>query len=353
MHVLYYITAHGYGHGVRATAIANKISRSIKITFRTNLPRSFFCEEMSREFDYYNGYFDCGCLQKDSVTVDIKATLDRYKEIALRNATLLESETFWCREQAVDLIVSDVTPFAFEVAHNASIPAIAISNFTWYDIYYEYLDRYPQYRGMVDGMREQYETATCILALSPALEMRYMAKKFTIDLVARAGNRIKSQICHHFNVDPSKKLGLIYAGDFGLENVAWEKLSRFHQWEFLGVYPLENAPSNYHLVTKNEFRYQDLTASADLMITKLGYGAVSECFVHGTPLLYLPREDFAEYPVLEGAVKKWGGGVCLTQEEFYSLKWDYVLENLPSPPNSEFSGGERQCARIIEDLLNT
>ena len=43
--------------------------------------------------------------------------------------------------------------------------------------------------------------------------------------------------------------------------------------------------------------YQDVVAAADLVITKPGYGIVSECVANGTPLLYTSRGRFVEYDV--------------------------------------------------------
>src|SRR5262249_23764997 len=45
------------------------------------------------------------------------------------------------------------------------------------------------------------------------------------------------------------------------------------------------------------FRYQDLVAAADVVVSKPGYGIVSECVANDTPLLYTSRGRFIEYDV--------------------------------------------------------
>jgi hypothetical protein len=67
-------------------------------------------------FEYLPGRFDCGCTQRDSVTVDKRETLHAYIRVAEENAVRLEEEVKFCRALSVDGIVSDITPFAFEVA---------------------------------------------------------------------------------------------------------------------------------------------------------------------------------------------------------------------------------------------
>jgi L-arabinokinase len=71
--------------------------------------------------------------------------------------------------------------------------------------------------------------------------------------------------------------------------------------------------------------YQDLVAAADVVISKPGYGIVSECVANGTPLLYTSRRHFVEYDMFVAEMPhvlrcrhlaqadllagRWGGGV--------------------------------------------
>ncbi len=353
MHIVYFITAHGYGHAVRSAAIANRISPEIKITFRTNIPSSFFHEELSRPFSCVPGEFDCGCIQSSSVTVDMEKTLSAYNAIAKKNSTLLQKELSWCRENRADCIVSDITPFAFEVARNLGIPSVAVSNFTWLDIYQEYAEYYPEYLPLLKQIRIQYSFADLLLALEPSLQMPYFRERKTVPVVGRRGSNVKEQVIKKYGISPRKKLGLIYIGDFGMNGADWERLSEFKDWEFIGLNPLSPGPSNYHIIDKKNFRYQDLTASSDLVISKLGYGVVSECFLNGVPLLYLPRKHFAEYPILEKAVSDWGGGICLTEEQFLSLSWKESLKCITTMDELPVlhSDGAEICASSIERML--
>ena len=45
-------------------------------------------------------------------------------------------------------------------------------------------------------------------------------------------------------------------------------------------------------------RYEDLVAAVDVVVTKPGYGIISECVANDTALLYTSRGDFVEYDVL-------------------------------------------------------
>jgi hypothetical protein len=352
MHVIYYVTSHGYGHAVRTAAIANAFSKNVRITFRTALPEAFFREEVYRSFSYAPAAFDCGCVQTDGLHVDIKKTLALYRTIAEKNSARLESEARWCASQNADVIVSDIVPFAFDVAQKCDVPSVAVANFTWYDIYEDYVQEFTEYKNDLDHIRRQYEGASLLLALEPALAMGYFRKRTAVPPTGRKGRYCRAEIFKKYGFMPGKRLALVYFGPFGITGVDFRRLENFAEWEFLSVCPIDGAPSNCHLISKSDFPYQDLAASADLMVCKLGYGAVAEAMIHGTPLLYLPRGHFAEFPALDTAVRSWGGGYPLSYEAFTALDWRPALAAViergrlkPCP-----SDGAGLCAAAIEKL---
>jgi hypothetical protein len=353
MKILYYLTAHGYGHAVRTSTICNELSENVRLIFRTTIPENFFHEEVKRAFEYLPGQFDCGCIQSDSMTVDKKETLQAYMRLAEQNVVRLEEEVRFCREQRIDGIVSDITPFAFEVARRAGVPSMAVANFTWFDIYEPYVREYPSFAPFLEKIRQQYQMADLLLDLMPSMEMSYFGNRVRIPPVAKPGRNLEGKLKNRLGLGKSRHLALIYVGELGMENIRWKDLEKFRDWDFLGIYPLPGDQANYHLLDKKDFPYEDLVASAEVMVTKIGYGVVSQGLINGIPLIYLPREDFAEFPVLERAVQKWGHGYRLSKEDYYALKWERVLEEVckrgrPKPVPSE---GGRICAREIENLI--
>lgn len=348
VHILYFITSHGYGHGVRSCAICNSFPPEVFVTFRTDLPPGFFEEEVRIRHRVRKGMFDVGCVQSDGVTVDIEKTLSTYQEIEKRNEAALDQEVRWCVDNKVDVIVSDITPFAFEVASRAEIPSVAVSNFSWYDIYAEYLPLFQQYEGMLERMERQYRMADLLLALHPAADMPCFKNRKNVPVVGRKGTSRREEISQVYGFNQKKNLGLIYTGNFGMNRGLWHTLERFTDWEFVGVYPLAGEPSNYHLVSKERFRYEDLSASADVIISKMGYGVFSESLLNGIPLIYLPRKHFAEFPVLDREAQILGFGHCLEPERFLHLQWDGALERTADLKRSPYANeGAGICAEEI------
>ncbi len=319
MHILYYITGHGYGHGVRSCAIINALPPDIRVTIRTSLPETFFAEELHHAYRYYPAVFDCGCVQIDGVLVDIPATLRTYADIALRNEHLLEADADWCRAEGVSLIVTDMAPFPCAVAVRAGIPSIAVGNFSWCDIYEPYLAEVPSFAPVLAGMRAQYASANLLLALDPPNAMSDFPVRIPIPAIGRNGRNRSRELREAYRIPPADRICLIYTGNYGMDSVLWKRLESFTGWTFVGVYPLPGDPANFRCISKSDFSFPDISASADLVLSKLGYGIITECFAEGIPLIYLPRVDFAEYPVLARAVTEWGHGIEVSEEAYYSL----------------------------------
>jgi L-arabinokinase len=181
--------------------------------------------------------------------------------------------------------------------------------------------------------------------------MSYFPRRKSISaMVGRKGRDRRGEIVGRYALNPAKHLGLIYFGHYGVNDVDFGLLQRFPDWEFIGVCELKGNAPNYRRIDKKDFLYQDLVASVDVMVCKPGYGAVSECMLHGTPLVYLPRGDFAEFPALDAAARAWGGGHLLSTEKFLSLEWQPALDAIVAkgPPAAVTTGGAEGCAAAIE-----
>lgn len=363
--ILYYITSHGYGHAVRSAAVCNALgkfardtNRDIHITIKSGVPRNFFEEELTVAHTVIDNVYDVGCLQDDAVSVRVRDTLAAYDDVANRNREILSQEVKWCVDNNIDCIVSDIVPFAFDVADKANIPSVAISNFTWHDIYEPYIKKFSEYKSiyqsMLDDMARQYQKATRVLALDPAMSMNVFddRKKIKIPPVGKEGVNKKNEIYKTFNINPKKYLGLIYVGNFGLNDICYNRLEQLDKWEFVGIYPIDNAPKNYHYVTKDKFSYQDLHASADAIICKLGYGVFSASQLFGVPLIYLARKDFAEYQTLDEAVKKIDCGITIDNDTFKNLSLQNALNYaLEKKFRQTENIGAKLCAKSIFDLM--
>jgi hypothetical protein len=329
MKIAFFLTGHGFGHGVRNSALISALPNEVEVDIYTSLPESFFREELNRPYRLIPCEIDCGCLQTDTVEVAVEATLQRYAELNANRDAIIREFAIKLKASLVDLVIGDIPPLAFPIARAAGIPAWSFCNFEWTDIYRPFLSQFPSYGPMLQTMMEDYKLADRHIRFFPFMPASKGMKFEEIGLVCRPGVSRREEFAQKFGLDIKKKWCLIYIGSFGLDGVAWNKLAQFKNCEFLGLYPLKEASANYHHIQKDlSYRYADLTASVDLVIGKLGYGLVAECLSLAKPILFLGRNGFSEYTMLRQLLLNRRMGLEISLERFRALEIAEALNAL-------------------------
>ena len=75
-------------------------------------------------------------------------------------------------------------------------------------------------------------------------------------------------------------------------------------------------------------KYEDLVAAADVVVSKPGYGIVSECVANGTALLYTSRGRFAEYDVMVAEMPRMLRCRHISREDLLAGEWRDDVEAL-------------------------
>jgi len=341
--VAYFITGHGFGHSFRAATVMNGFPPEYRVVLFTTSPRSFFEEELNRDFELVECQLDCGCLQKDSVMIDAEATLKKYEAINANRHTLIDRFCKELIERKVDLVIADIPPLAFVVAAKANVPSIGISNFTWADIYEPYLSRFPEYDKLINQIKEDCSIASHYVLLRPGFEALECLRGKVVDagLLARQGRSKREDIASAIGLDPKKKWCYFYIGPWGLD-LDWSRVAKMsEQWQFFGFDEHKGAPANYIKVKKDKDKLlsQDLVASCDLVFSKLGYGLISECLRFGKPILFLPRVDFAEYDLFKKYLEGRGQGVEIAVDDFRSFNIAEPMDGFVSKASEPLAAG--------------
>ncbi len=303
--IAFFLSGHGFGHAVRNAALIEALPGEVEVDVYTSIPADFFRDEIHRQCRVIPCEIDCGCLQTDTVEVDVEATLARYAELDAGRDKAIAHYSPWLRESGAELVIGDTPPLAFPIAKAAGVPAWSLCNFTWLDIYAAYVAKHPRYLGMLARMRADYAMAERHIRIYPHMTGNASWPVEAAGMLSRPGQSRRRDFADRFGLDARKKWCLIYIGSFGLEGVDWARLAEFGDWEFMGLYPLRGAPNNYRYLKKDlSFRYADLNASCDLVLGKLGYGLVVECLVQGKPVLFMGRRDFDEFQLLKAVLEQ-------------------------------------------------
>ncbi|MBC8104568.1 MAG: hypothetical protein H7Z41_18490 [Cytophagales bacterium] len=351
MTVVAYVSGHGFGHSAREVEILRRLPSEIPLVVTSAAPEWFWRQEVRRPFEFVADAFDVGCIQTSSLDVDVPATLAAWQSMDTRNQARLAETAEELRRRGAQVVVTDVGSFPITVAEQIGIPSLCVANFTWADIYADYVDEEPAFAPIVASLNTQYSRATRLLETDLSLPMACFPRRESVGLVARQGTPRRPELLERLGVPAhGKRLALIYAGNWGLP-VPWQRLEAFDDWHFVSLAPFDAAARNASHLPQSVLPHPDFVASVDLVISKPGYGSVGECLAAGTPFLYCPRTGFAEYAALDAALSSWPGGLRLPAERFLAADWGAALSRVP-PPGSisplPAPGGAAAAARIAD-----
>jgi hypothetical protein len=352
MCVVAYVSGHGFGHAAREVEVLRRLPSDIPLIVKTVSAEWFWRAEMRRPFTYVGESFDVGCVQHDSLTLDIPATLAAYREREAANAARFDAEVQFLRVSGARVVLTDVPSFPLTVAARAEIPGICLSNFTWADIYDALTGVEPAFGPIAERLRGEYQTATLCLDADLSLPMPYFLRREPTGLISRSGTARREDLMALLPAAArGKRIALLYLGNWGYP-LAYERLTELRDCHFLSFEEPPVPVANWTALARSaDWPHPDLVASVDFVVSKPGYGLTAECLATGTPLVYMPRPEFAEYPALRRALQAWSGGVEMPRADFLALRWNLTLARVPSRSavaRLPAEGGGVAAARILD-----
>jgi L-arabinokinase len=341
---VYYISGHGLGHGSRSIEVMRairSIEANVAIVVRTAAPGWLF-ESAPAGVEYQAVETDTGVVQTDSLTIDEEGTARAAARFDRDFDRRAEDEARILRHLRADLVLADVPPLAMAAAHRAGVPAVAIANFTWdwiFSIYRTFDGLAPR---AIPTMRAAYATTSLALRLPLHGGFETMPVVRDIPLVARRSSRDPADIRKQLGVDPGRVLVLSSFSGFGLD-LPLADLARSNDFALLA--PERNPPQG--------LRYEDLVAAADVVVSKPGYGIVSECAVNGTALLYTSRGHFIEYDVLVAGMPRLVRSRFIAPDDLRAGRWTASIHALlaqPAPAERPQAHGATVAAEHILEI---
>ena len=363
MTIVFFISGHGFGHASREVEIINALGRlapDARLIVRSAVSPSLLRRTIRPPFELRPGACDTGIVQSTSVSHDDGATTREALAFYSGFDDHISGETAALSRDRVDVIVADIPPIAFEVAARLDVPSIAIANFTWDWIYETHPGLGDAEPWLVPLMRQSYAKATLALELPFAAGFEVFHAVQRLPLVARQPARTREETRRYFDVPPDRPAALLSFGGYGMPSLDIESID-CRDWTLIAtdrVLPAHRRAAFPHLVHVDEgrfldggFRYEDLVAAADVVVTKPGFGIISECIACRTPMLYTSRGVFREYDVLVREMPRYLRCRFIDQQDLFAGRWRGALESLldqPPPPETMAINGAEVAASLIE-----
>jgi L-arabinokinase len=365
--IVFYISGHGFGHASRCIEVINAILArrpETRVGVRTSAARWLFDLTVKGKVTYSTLECDTGVVQTDALTLDEADSIRRAAAFHSDLVTRAASETRVLRELGAGLIVGDMPPLAFAVGASAGIPSIGLGNFTWDWIYADY----PRVRlapSLLPAIRGAYSRASMALRLPLSGGFESFSNVKDIPLIARHAALSRDEVCKKLKLPADKPLVLVSFGGYGLPGIETDALGKSRKYTYVSAIniPLSRARKEPTAerkgayITVNEeamydsgVRYEDLVGASEVVVSKPGYGIVSECIANDTALLYTSRGHFPEYDVLVEEAPKHVRSAFISQDDLFAGKWETHLDKLRAQPKHK-KKPETNGADVAAEIL--
>lgn len=367
MSIFFYVSGHGFGHAARQIEVINALGSTVlpqgpdlDLVVRTSAARWLFDRTVRVPFTFLEGPCDTGVVQIDSLRLDEEATIRRAAQFHRRLPALVAQEAALLRSHDARLVIADAPPLACAAAAAAGIPSIVLANFTWDWIYEGYPAALESETELLPAIREAYGHAEAAwrLPLHGGFATFDSAQSVTdVPFVSRHAMHGLDDVRRRLHLPAGRALALSSFGGYGVENFDPARLDCLGEYGVVvtGREAPEALPAGVSFVDEREldaagFRYEDLVAAVDVVVTKPGFGIIAECLANRTAMLYTSRGTFREYDVMVAQMPRFLRCEFIDQGSLLGGRWRAALDRLmqqPAPPERPATNGADVVAAMI------
>jgi hypothetical protein len=323
-HLLVALSSHGFGHLSQAAPVINQL-RELIPNLRLTIRAAFPAEQIQRRIfnpDVLQPVADdFGMVMRDALTVDLGASLHAYQTFHASLPEKIELLSMELLEQKVDLVLADIPYLTLAAAQKAGIPSVALCSLNWADILEHALllatSNPPENTAaqqplspelarvgaeIVGEIRDIYQQADYFLLPTPSMPMPMLTNTLAIGPVCTPGVKRREALTLNTQVAEDGWFVLVGMGGMPLDIKldAWPTHMLGKPLHYIVADSIAQNSSHPQVIAEAHtgLSYSDLVASADLILTKPGYGMFVEAAAAGVPVLYVERRDWPEAQAL-------------------------------------------------------
>jgi L-arabinokinase len=290
---------------------------------------------------------DVGLVQQGALAIDEDATNAACEAFDRAWPERVEAEARLLREAGTRLVMGDIPPLAFAAAHAAGVPSVALGNFSWDWIYRPLARGRAGLQAAAERATAAYGRAGLLLELPFAGDLDAFPRRERIPLVARRPAVSRAAARAALGIDDARPVVLFSFGGFGFgvgrdDPATLDPLRE--RFRFLD----EPDVSRPRLASLG-LLYQDVVGAVDVIVTKPGYGIVTDAIAARTRLVYTDRGDFPEYPVMVAEMPRYLPAAFVSHADLRAGRLGPVLDEvlaLAYPPPPRLDGADVAAARL-------
>lgn len=322
----FYITNHGFGHASRNVRIIEGILEREPTTIIHIKSDRIRCEFLQRNLKgyknsiiYHTNIHDIGFLLKGrELEVDVQRMRMMVEQDERNWPDYIEYEQRFLTENNIDGVVSDIIAWALIAAKRCKIPSVMLCNFTWYEMYSDFLEEY-----LCLPYLKAYQQAGKIFLYEFGAKTieKYNANVERVSFVARKINqahveRIRKEYQHPLVfVSVGKSIEMSEKFDVSDINAT-----------FLITAGVELEGKNVIRLPEDLISTQDYITASDYILTKGGWSTLGEIFLNRKRAAIIVRGKNSEDMAVMKAIGEHKTGVNITFKDLKNV--DSVLKRM-------------------------
>lgn len=357
-----YVSGHGFGHSTRTAEVLREVrarAPGLPIAIRTSAPAFLFEHVIAPPLAIHPVACDVGLVQHDALAIDEAGTAAAWRAFSQGWDHRVAAEAAWLRREGARLVLADIPPLAFAAAALAGVPSIGLGNFSWDWIYAHLAGREPVLADAAAQAKGAYARANLLLRLPFAGDLSAFPRIEDVPLVARKPRVGKAEGRRRLALE-ARPAVLLSFGGLGLPGLQPGVFGELRGYQVLlggqAVDPDARASLRQldaATLLAAGLEYPDVVGAVDVVVTKPGYGIVTDCIGAGTRLVYTDRGDFPEYPIMVAEMPRYLPAVFASNEEIRQGRLGRALEAvqaIPFPAPSRTDGAAVVADRLLARL---
>jgi hypothetical protein len=357
-----YVSGHGYGHATRTAEVlraVREMAPRLRIAVATSAPAFLFEGVVAPPLELRRVTGDVGLAQTDALLIDEAGTVAAWRAFMTGWDERVAAEARWLREENARLVLGDIPPLAFAAAAAAGVPSVALGNFSWDWVYAHLSRRLPQLAAAARWAAAAYAAAERLFRLPFAGDLSAFRRIEDVPLVARRPQLTKDEARRRLGLDQRPAVLLSFGG-IGLPGLRLAAFGGLVRYQFVqtGERGGGQQPPNVRVLDGPQLGalgldYPDLVGAVDVVVTKPGYGIVSDCIGARTRIVYTERGDFPEYPLIVAEMPRYLPAVHVSNADLREARIAGALERVLAevfPEPSRLDGARVAASRLVERL---
>jgi hypothetical protein len=342
-----YVSGHGFGHLMRLCEVLRAVrarAPSLPVALVGSVAAAIAAREVPPPFTLRHARTDVGLAQQDALVIDEARTAEWCRGFDATWDARVADEAAFLRASGARAVLGDIPPLAFAAAARAGIPSVALGNFSWDWIYRHLAAREPSLDAAADRAAGAYRAADLLLALPFAGPFSAFRRIEEVGFVARRPRVGRAEARARLGLD-GRPAVLVSFGGVGLPGLTRDAVGQDPGFQFL--FPEELPPARLDAAGLG---YVDVVGAADVLVTKPGYGIVTDAIGAGTAIVYTERGDFPEYPIMVREMPRWLACEHVPNDD---LRAGHIADAIrrvlqrPMPPPPDLGGAARAAERVL------